>query len=364
MKLLKNRDTTALRRSMFNMSTSVIALVLAFAVGGVLVMAIGVDPFNVIFSLFSGGLGGNLAIAGTLNRMAPILMAGLAITLGNSCGVFNIGFECQFLCAALAASVVGRLISLPPALHMLTVFSAAVLAAAAWSIAPITLSLKKGVNVVFSAIMLNYVAKFLVDFLIQKIPEYSSVSGATPKIRDSAILPNLISSPMRISTSVVFSVLMVVVTYILLFKTRPGYEMRAVGQNPFAALSAGIQTPRRMFLGMMLSASCAGIAAALEIMGSTYKLSQEYNPGYIGMGIAVAMLGKQNPFAILLASFLFAAMKNGATLMQMNTGVSAQFIMALQGLIIIFVCSENFIRYMINKVKINRQRRAEEAEAV
>lgn len=338
------------------MLSSLLALIFAVIVGGLLVSMIGVSPVDVYTQLFKGGLGNGIALVGTVNRMAPILLAGIALTIGNSSGIFNMGFEGQFLCGCLASVTVGYLVPMPAFLHIPLTMLAGILGGMLWSITPITLYLKKDINVVFSSIMLNYVALFLVDFLIMRFPNYEATSNATPRILSTAILPNLISSPVKINASVLVAVLMVVAAHVILFKTRVGYEMRAVGLNRNAAYSAGINIQSKMFLAMMLSAACAGLSGAIEVMGTTYRMMQSYNPNYMGMGIAVAMLGKQNPFAILVAAFLFSAMKNGTPLMQMNTGVSQQFVLALQGLIIIFICSENFIRYIINRINMKRGR--------
>lgn len=356
---MKKPDFTALKRTVFNMSTSVIALILSFIVGGFLVTMIGVSPFEVYKQLLMGGVGDSLALVGTLNRMAPILLAGISLTIGNASGIFNMGFDGQFLCGCMAAVTVGLLVPMPAALHIPVAMLAGVAGGMLWSVLPITLLLKRNINVVFSCIMLNYVANYMVDYLIQILPAYESTSNATPKIMETAILPYIISNPVKISVSVLVSILMVVFCSIYMFRTRAGYEMRAVGQNRFAARSAGINVNNRMFSAMLLSAACAGLSGSLEVMGMTYRLTQNYAPGYMGMGIAVAMLGKQNPVAILVAAFLFSAMKNGTTLMQMNTGVSQQFVMALQGLIIIFICSENFIRFLANKLRIKRRAAAD-----
>lgn len=360
---MKRNDYILLKRTAFSMLTSVLSLTLALLVGGVLVAGIGINPISVFSSLFRGGLGSPLAIAGTLNRMAPILLAGIALTMSNSCGIFNIGFEGQFLIGSIAAAAAGYLFHLPPVLHVIAVFLAGMTGAMVWSLMPVTLYLRKDISIVFSSIMLNFIAKYVVEYLIPMFPEYQAVMDATPRIQNSAILPDLMTAPVKINASVLISVFAVILVYIILFRTKMGYEMRAVGLNKSAAYSAGINTKKRLFGAILLSAVFAGMSCSLELMGSTYRLIHNYAPGYMGFGIAVAMLGKQNPFAILIAAFLFSAMRNGSPLMQMNTGVSAQFIMALQGLIIIFICSENMIRYLLNSMKTKQKYRKEAKHA-
>ena len=350
----KKLDVVKLKQGLGDTLSSVLALLLAFVVSGLIVMITGANPLAVFGSLFKGGLGSGMALAGTLNRMAPILLAGLAITAGNSCGVFNMGFSGQFLTGFLAAGFVAYMVPMPSALLIPVTIFAAVAGAMIWAFFPIMLNIKRSVNIIFSCIMLNYIAKYLVNYLIQQFPGYVPTTGGSPKIPDGAMMPYLINSPYKISMSVFFSLVSLVALYILLFKMRAGYEMRAAGLSRTAAYSAGIAVQKKAVAGMMLSAVFTGICAALELMGTTGRVLEDYDPGYMGLGIAIAMLGKQNPFMILLAGFLFAAMKNGTTLMQMNTGISAQFVLVIEGLLIIFIGIGPLFRYVMNKLNERR----------
>lgn len=352
--ITKNLSST--KKMLFNLSTSLIALFLSFLTGAILIYMIGKNPIMVYGELFKGGLGNTVAIVGTLNRMAPILLAGIAITIGNSGGVFNIGFEGQFLFGSVGAVAIGLLYPMPSLLHIPLVLFAGMMMGMLWSIIPMILYFKRNASIIFSCIMLNYVAIYLVDYLIQILPRYESTSNASPKILDSAILPDFSIGNNKISVSVIFALFLTYITYVIMFKTKFGYEMRAVGFNRSASYLSGIKVNPTLFATMLLSSACAGLSGALEISSMTFRLVQNYSPGYLGMGIAVAMLSKRNPVALIIASFLFAAMKNGTILMQMNAGVSQQFIMALQGLIIIFICSDSFFRYIVIKMRNKKEK--------
>lgn len=335
--------------------SSLFALVLAFVASGLFVMIAHVNPLVVFSSLFKGGLGSPLALAGTLNRMAPIMLAGIAITAGVSCGVFNLGFGGQFLigmfCAAYATLAFPML---PGWLLCSLAFLAAMAGSMLWSLPAILLNLKRGIDVVFSCIMTNYVAQFLMNFLIGVMPGYISGAGTSPMVPKQAMLPYLIKNPQKVNSSVLVALICLVALYILLFKTRVGYEMRAVGLSRTAAYSAGISVPRQACFGMVLSAMFTGICAALEVMCITGCAVQNFAVTYLGLGIAVAMLGRSNPIMIFLSAFLFAAMKNGSTLMQMNTGLSAEFTMVIEGLIIIFIGMTRLFQYLAQKINERR----------
>lgn len=350
-------DTVKLKQGLSNAFSSLLAVVCAMIVSGLIVMITGVDPFAVFGSLFKGGFGSPLALAGTLNRMAPILLAGIAFTAGNACGVFNMGFEGQFLVGMLCAAWVGYMVPLPAPILMPLTFLSAIFGAMLWAILPAVLNIKRGMNIIFCCIMTNYISKFGVEYLIQQFPGYIATTGGTPPVPKEIMLPYLITKPQRISVSVIVALVCLVILYVLLFKTRTGYEMRATGLSQTAAYSAGISIERKAFSGMMLSAVFVGICAALELLCTTGNITENYRQTYMGLGIAIAMLGKQNPFMIFIAAFLFAAMKNGSTLMQMNTGISSQFVMVIEGLIIIFIGLSSLIGYIMNWLKERRAKK-------
>ncbi len=351
-------DVVKIKRGLGEGLSSIIALLFAFVAGGLIVTTTGVSPIDVFASLIKGGLGSPMALAGTLNRMAPILLAGLAITAGNSCGVFNLGFSGQFYMGFLLAGFVGYILPLPAILLIPVTILSAIVGSVLWALIPITLKLRRGVDLIFSCIMLNNIAIFLANYLIQQFPGYIPTTGGSPNIQDAAMLPYLITSPYKISLSVLVALAGLVVLYILLFKTRNGYEMRAAGLNQEAAYSAGINVQKKALSGMVVSGVFTGICAALELMCTTGRVLESYDPGYMGLGIAVAMLGKQNPGMLLIAGFLFGAMKNGTTLMQMNTGISSQFIFVIEGLLIIFIGITPLFRYIANRLNERRRRHA------
>ncbi len=282
--------------------------------------------------------------------MIPIIFAGLAMAVGNKCNVFNIGIEGQFLIGSMMAVTVGIILDLPPILHVLATILAGALGGLLWAVVPGILRLKKNVSIVFSTIMLNYVALYLINFLIPKLPGYDPMMGASPKISASAVLPN-ISAAVRINYGIFIALAAVVIVYVFLFKTKSGFELRAVGFNKDAALSAGIKVNKNMLLAMLISGGLAGLIGGVEIAGTAFRLPENASSAYLPAGIAVAMLAQGNPFAIILSSLLFASMNSGATLMQTATGMSGQFVYIIQGLIIISICSENFLVYIYRKVK-------------
>ena len=340
-----------LQKNLMNLYVSLIALALSILTGGIIVAALGIDPVQTYFALFKGAFGSISSLSGTVNRMIPIILAGLAIALAKKGSVFNIGVDGQIVCGAFTAALIGANLALPGVLHIPLTLLCGTLAGVLWAVLPAALKMRRNVSVVFSCIMLNYVAKYLVVYLMY-IPSTSDrFMGATAKIQPSAMIPNLFGGAYKINAGILIALLAVAGCAVFVSKTRRGYEMQAVGMNPSAAGSAGIDVKFNMFLALLISGGLAGLGGALETCGSTYRMFETYSPGYMPMGIAVAMLAHNDPYAILITAFLFAAMKNGASMMQLSVGVSAQFVSIVQGLIIIFICSENLIHWLLLRAK-------------
>lgn len=334
-----------------NILTSLLAFVLSIVAGGLVVLVVGVNPIDTYAALFKGAWGNSMAIAGTINRMIPIIFTGLAIAIGQKGSVFNIGVDGQLMFGAFVAAFVGANITMPAFIHLPFTILVGALAGMLWAFIPALLRLKKNVSVVFSTIMFNHIAKYLVIFLMYQIATTDTAMNATAKILPTAMLPNMFNRNFLVNSGSLIALAAVFIVYIFISKTRTGYEMRAVGINPSAAGSAGINVKFHAFLALLLSGLLAGFAGAVEICGTSFRMFDNYNPGHMASGIAVAMLARGNPFAILLTAFLFASMRNGAPLMQVTVGVSAQFVYVVQGMIIIFMCSENLIRWIINNRK-------------
>lgn len=341
--------TGRLQKTLMNLYVSVIALALSVISGGIIVAALGLGPIQTYAALFRGAVGSLSALSGTINRMIPIILAGLAIALAKKGSVFNIGVDGQIICGAFAAALIGANVRLPGIIHLPLTLICGTAAGLLWAVLPATLKMKRNVSVVFSCIMLNYVAKYLVVYFMYLPPGSDRFMGATAKILSSAAIPNLFSFAFKVNGGILVALLSVICCGVFITKTRRGYEMQAVGFNPRAARSAGIDVKLNMFLALLASGGLAGLGGALETCGSTFRMYETYNPGYMPMGIAVAMLAHNDPYAILITAFLFAAMKNGASMMQVSVGVSAQFVSIIQGLIIIFICSENLIHWLLKR---------------
>jgi general nucleoside transport system permease protein len=297
--------------------------------------------------LFVGAFGSQKAIIGTLVRATPLIFAGLAVALAFRCGLFNIGVEGQLALGALFAAWVGvNLTGLPAIVHLPLTLIGGLVGGFLWGMIPGFLKARTGAHEVITTIMLNYIAAQLTGYLLTgpwRDPNPTNVTAQTSRIAETARLPALLPG---LHWGVVLAFLAAIAVWYFLWKTTWGFEIRTVGANSSAAKYAGINVTRNVVLAMALSGLLAGLGGAVQVAGVNYRNTLGFNVGYGFDGIAIALLGRNTPLGTVLAALLFGALRNGATLMQFRTQISADIISVIQALILIFVAAEQIIRWL------------------
>lgn len=334
------------------MLISLVAILFAFLVGGIIIFCLGQNPFEAYAVLIQGAIGTPAAFAASLTKSVPLILTGLAIAFGQKSRVFNIGAEGQFLVGALAASIVGTSVSLPMPLHILLCLLAAVAAGMLWAAIAAFLKYTRNVHVVIATIMLNYIATLFVQYMVTgPFKEPNSTLDATAQVAATAKLPLLFPRPFNLNIGFLIALLMIAFCWFTLKHTTTGYEMRAVGMNPNASRVGGINIAKNMFMALVVSGALAGLAGGIDLCGSTFRVVAGSSPGYGFNGIPVAMMANGNPVGILFSAFLLGAMRNGALTMQIQTGISQDIIDIMQGLVIIFLGCNYLFRYFFNKMR-------------
>ncbi|MBN1955023.1 MAG: BMP family ABC transporter substrate-binding protein [Anaerolineae bacterium] len=287
----------------------------------------------------------------SLRIATPYVFAGLAVALGFRCGLFNIGAEGQYFIGGLASVFVGySLKGLPWFIHLPLSLGAGMLGGALWAAIAGYLKAKTGAHEVINTIMLNYIAYRLADYLLNvggPMARPGDQRPISPEIEPSAYLPQFFPADPsnRLNVGLILALLAVVVVYWLLFKTTLGFEIRAVGANPRAARTAGINVSRNFVLAMALSGALAGMTGAHDILGVLHYMPNAFSAGYGFDSIALALLGKSHPVGVLLAALLFGFLRAGAQRMQAPpASVPIDIISVMQALIIIFVAAPELIR--------------------
>lgn len=299
-------------------------------------------PIEAYTALFNGAVGSDRAIINTLVFATPLLLAGLGVGLGFRAGLFNIGANGQFLMGALATVAVGVSINDWPApIAVPAALVAGILAGAAWGFLPGFLKATSGAHEVVTTIMLNFVAIGVVAWAVSGPLDLGSTASPLTDDVGNASLPILLGRNGH--AGIVLAVLAAVAVHWLLYRMTLGFEIRAVGANPDAARMAGMRPAFITVLTMMIAGALAGAAGSVVLLGVNRSMTASFNTGVGFDAIAVALLGRSNPAGIVLASVLFGGMRAGAPLMQINAGIPAELVDALQAIILLFLVATPYL---------------------
>ncbi len=329
----------------------VLAVCTALLVGAVIIWLTGGDWRAAYIGLWEGSFGSLAAIERTIVRSTPFIIAGLAVALGFKAGLFNIGAEGQLYAGALLAVVVGTSVTgLPGWLHIPLAIAAGGLGGFIWGAIPGYLKARTGAHEVINTIMLNFIALRLTDWLIKSKEPYllgdpADASGArTRYIAESAQLPAIPGTDLHLG--ILLALGLVFLVYWVLYRTTFGFELRTVGVNPAAARYAGIKVSRIIVLALALSGMLAGLAGAGEVLGVENALRTDFFSGLGFDSIAVALLARSNPLAIIPSGILWGGLLTGARVMQVRAGLSIDMIKIVQALIIMFVAADQIVRWL------------------
>lgn len=340
---------------------SVIAVVIGLVFGGLIIFASGSNPFLAFTAIINATVYSPSSAGNWLAYSAPLILTGLSIGFAYKTGLFNIGAEGQFLVASFTATYVGATFSMPAGLHAIVALLAGVLVAVVWALIPGFLKAFFGVSEVVVTIMLNWIALYYTNFLIQEYFHTPTITSQTPPIAQTASLkaPFLqdIFGVSNANLGIILALLAVVAYWYILNKTTFGYEIKAVGSSPDAAKYAGVKTKSRIIWTMAISGGFAGLAGAIYSLGNMPYLttiSAFRNFGFDG--IAVAMLGQINAVGILFSGLLFGALRNGGAYM---SGVPTQIIDIMMAVIIIVSALGPVIQKKLAERKAKKQRRGD-----
>jgi len=348
-----------------------LAVIAAFVVGGIIILLIGDNPLNAYGWLLSSSFGSVKDIGWTLFYATPLIFTGLAVAVAFRCGLLNIGAEGQLYVAAFATAWVGikfggiilnasgenpnyPFANLPAILLIPLCILTAVVAGGIWGAIPGILKAKFGSHEVINTIMLNFIAIALVSYLTQYHYKNPGAILETPNIGENAYIPRLneflpfIPKDVPLNVSFLLAILMCVLVYVFLWKTKWGYELRAVGQNPSAAEYGGISPRKQIIIAMTISGSLAGMVAVGEVLGNRHNYYDGFSAEWGFLGIAVALLGRNHPLGIFIAAIFFGVLLRGEIFVDAFTPrVSKDLGFVLQAIIILFVACEGYFRRLV-----------------
>ncbi len=304
-----------------------------------------------VFNPDSFSAGSNIAVLGpisdTLFNAAPLILGGLSVGLAFRAGLFNIGGQGQLIAGAICAGYVGFAWDLPVVLHLLVALVAGVIGGAVWGGIAGWLKARTGAHEVISTIMLNYVALYLLFYLlsVSGFQSENSNQAISRPVEESARLPHLLGSGLSVNASLIVALLAAAGCWWLLTRSTLGFRLRAVGANQYAARTAGMSVQRSYITVMILCGALSGLAGCAQILGGNNPALTGDVDANIGFdAITVALLGRASPGGTVLAGVLFGALRAGAVKMQSDTGIPTEIVQVIQSVIVLFIAAPALIR--------------------
>ncbi|KPQ07757.1 MAG: simple sugar transport system permease protein [Rhodobacteraceae bacterium HLUCCA12] len=348
-----------------------ISLLIAFALSGLVIMAIGEDPVRAMVLMVRGALGSSYGWGYTLYYTTNFLLTGLAVSIAFQARLFNIGGEGQALVGGLGVALVCLFIPWPNWwTGLVAAIAASALAGAAWAAIPGWLQARRGSHIVITTIMFNFIAFSLLNYMLSHmLRPPNSMDPATARFADALRLRRLadILEPLGIAFSrsgpanvMLFVALAAcVLCWALMWRTRLGFEIRAYGHSQPAAHYAGISSVRVVMLAMLISGALAGMMAVNSVMGGPQRLVMNAVEGAGFIGIAVALMGRSHPIGIVPAALLFGFLFQGGSELAIETRIPREMIVIIQALVILFTGAlDNMVRSPLEALFMILRRRA------
>lgn len=335
-----------LKGHILGIANPVLAVVIAFVMGGLMVMVSGDSPIRAYSIILNGAFGSPQGIVNTVKFSIPMLLLAFSFSICRYCGYFNIGQDAQVYSAAIAIGIVSQFVqSLPVWLQMILMILAACITSAAVCLLPAIAKFKLGANEIVIGVMLGYLMISLLDHLLK----YSFIGDQTKS--------TLMSKPVAGSIPMTFFVILVLIVVIaymfILKKTVPGYRLQIIGKNPQFARASGLPSTKIIFTSAILGGILSGLAACGEIFGSYNVIYSQFAANFGFNGMIVALIGNGSPIGMLLGSTMLGALRSGSSSLTVATNVPSEIVECVQGFVIFFA-SVSLLRPSAKRKKMKR----------
>lgn len=357
-KITTRSNADGLRTSLTTLGSSLVAIAIALGIAAILLAVTGKNPWDAYAKIISTGADPDKLLE-MMKRATPLIFSALAVAIGFKMNLFNIGVEGQYLFAAMWAAVIGASVDLPPGVHIVFILVVAMVAGAAWASIVAVLKVYRGVNEVIATIMLNFIALSVIQWLFESFfrdDSTDSLNVKTALIPDSGRMPDIVEG--RLGGMFVVALFTAFCYWVIVFKSRFGFRLRASGLNAGAARTAGIGANRMIVTALLLSGAVAGLVAMQSVLGEVYAYGPNATPTQFGFaGIAVALLGRLHPAGIVVSALLFGFLDSTSAQLQLAE-IPSSIVKLIQAIIVLTVV-------IVNEATIRRlnRRTAERAAA-
>ena len=352
------------RDRLFGLLAPVAGFVAAIFILLIIVILVGESPARAVSAILRMTTSTPSRLASVLSQAIPLYLAGIAVAFAFQAGVFNIGAEGQYMFGGLIGALAGIYLRLPGFLHIPIVVLASMIGGAMWAAIPALLKVTRGVHEVITTIMFNSIAIYLINFLVNRplsgMGEGASLEPQTRAIARTALFGRLnslfrligwsVGDHVYLDYSLIVAIIMGILAWIVLYKLRVGFEVRAVGEAMEVSRYAGIRVARVQVTAFLASGALAGLVGLQEIFAIRGFFTYEIASGLGFDGIAIALIGRNNPLGVVFAAVLFSFLKQAGYGLQLYTSVPNSVTYVITGLmiIVIVVSNELMMRYMKN----------------
>jgi simple sugar transport system permease protein len=353
-----------------------ISLIIAFVLSGLVILAIGENPIEAVRVMVTGALGSTYGWGYTLYYATNFMFTGLAFAVAFHAGLFNIGGEGQAALGGLGVALVCLMFPWPHwTIALLAAMLGGALFGAAWAAIPAYLQAARGSHIVITTIMFNLIGASLLNYmLVNVLRPQGQMEPSSANFPPGTHLPTLqqVAEVFGLSlfrgapANVTFFVAVIacVLVWLLIWRTRLGYEIRAFGKSEPAAIYAGISPLKITMLAMLISGGLAGLMAINNVMGEAERLVLNSVEGAGFIGIAVALMGRSHPFGVFLAAILFGFLYQGGAELSLWTSIPRELVVVIQALVILFTGAlDNMVRMPLEKLFLAARRRSDPARA-
>jgi simple sugar transport system permease protein len=357
-----------LKRFSRNLAIPVAGIFIAILIGAVIMAFTGYNPLIAYRALFYGGFVRNWHIS--LLNASPLIFTGLSVAFAFKAGLFNIGAEGQYYVGAMVAAFLGIYLNLPPVISIVLIFFVSGLVACLYNFIPALLKVKTGAHEVITTMMFAHMARFASSIFIRGMgghPDTSTHPYVTDPIREANWLPLFKSflpqANYRLHVGILIGIAMALFVYYILYYTKFGFEIRAVGQNPLAAKSQGISASKNIFRALLFAGFLSGLAGFNQVAGLDHKLFENLSAGYGWNGISVALLASNHPIGVVFTSILWGALDAGGQYMARTVQTPNSIVEIIKGIILFLVVARYIYAYFGNRMRRRRQARLQSAGA-
>ena len=337
------------RQNPINLRTAFAAIFIGTVIGFLLVALFGYNPVEIFSTLLDGAVGSGKNIATSLRWAVPLMFTGVAAAISFRGGMFNFGIDGQLYVGSLAATIIGvTCTDLPGIILIPLMMGTSMIFGALWAFIPGFIRVKLGGSEIVPALMMNYLAIHLTDYIVHYYFLASGTNGdslKTERIAESAQFSPLIQG-YQLTGAIFIGIFVVFLFWLLMKKSKLGYSISMSGVNPEFAKYGGIPVDRMRILVMLLSGALAGLGGTVEIMAMRWRFESGFAPDFGNDGILAALLGSSTPVGTLVGSLFMGALKAGSLSVERYTDVSRSLATVIQGLIICFVSARLISKYI------------------